>query len=112
MMLQVLFRIPIYTNWTPDGIPVYGFGMMLFVAFLVCTWLAGRRAEHEGVSRDAIQDLAIWIFLGGLLGARITFLLGEQHPASVGDFFSQLPRIWDGGIVLYGAVLGGTAAYA
>ena len=32
-----------------NGLPIYGFGMMLFLAFLVCTWLAGRRAESEGV---------------------------------------------------------------
>lgn len=110
-MLQVLFRIPLKTSLTPDGIPIYGFGMMLFLAFLLCTWLASRRADREGVSRDLIQDMAIWIFLGGLLGARITYLIGEQPLTSVSDFFYQLPRIWDGGIVLYGAVLGGIAAF-
>ena len=31
------------------GVPIYGFGMMLFLAFLLCTWLASRRAEREGV---------------------------------------------------------------
>ena len=38
-MLQVLWRIPIKLNAFPDGIPIYGFGMMLFLAFiasLVC----------------------------------------------------------------------------
>ena len=33
------------------GVPIYGFGMMLFLAFLLCTWLASRRAEREGVPR-------------------------------------------------------------
>src|SRR5579871_3197684 len=31
----------------PNGLPIYGFGMMLFLAFIVCTWVAGRRAESE-----------------------------------------------------------------
>src|SRR3954452_17705986 len=95
----------------PQGIPIYGFGMMLFLAFLVCTWMAGRRAEGEGIAREHIQDLAIWLFVVGILGARITFLLSEVHPDTVKDFFRQLPRIWDGGIVLYGSVLGGLAGY-
>src|SRR5262249_32514251 len=55
-----------------DSIPVYGFGMMLFLAFLACTWLGGRRGEREGISRETIQDIAIWVFVGGLLGARTT----------------------------------------
>jgi prolipoprotein diacylglyceryltransferase len=110
-MLQVLWRIPIKTTWTPDGLPIYGFGMMLFLAFLLCTWLAARRAERVGIGKEVIQDLAIWLFIGGLLGARITYLL-QARPASVVDFLSQLPKIWDGGIILYGSVLGGLAGYA
>src|SRR5262249_29930662 len=82
VMLQVLFRVPILTGWFPDGIPVYGFGMMLFVAFLLCTWLAGRRAEKVGISKEVIHDAAIWVFLGGLIGARVTYLLIGPDPAT------------------------------
>ena len=102
-MQQVLIRIP-FLGW-----PVFGFGLMLFIAFVSCTWLAGRRARREGVNPDSIQDLALWIFLGGLLGARITFIL--QKPTTFAEFFWQLPRIWDGGIILYGSVLGALATY-
>ena len=106
-MLQVLFRIPV----TNDGLPVYGFGMMLFLAFLVCTWLAGRRALREGIRKETIQDLAVWLFVGGLLGARITYLLNEQPRPDLLTFLKKLPQIWEGGIVFYGSVLGGLAAY-
>jgi phosphatidylglycerol:prolipoprotein diacylglycerol transferase len=110
-MQQVLFRIPIHTQWTPDGVPIYGFGMMLFLAFLICTWVAGRRAETQGIPREKIQDLVIWLFLGGLLGARVVYLVHAQDFKTVLDFLRQLPLIWEGGIVLYGAVLGALAAY-
>ena len=73
-MQQVLFHIPIRTSWFPDGIPIYGYGMMLFLAFIICTWIAGRRAEKEGIPRERIQDLAIWLFLFGIVGARITYV--------------------------------------
>ncbi|MGH7170599.1 MAG: prolipoprotein diacylglyceryl transferase family protein [Gemmataceae bacterium] len=94
----------------PQGLPIYGFGMMLFLAFLICTWLAGRRAESEGVSREHIQDVAIWLFIGGLIGARITFLRAEKHMAFA-DMLKEFYKIWDGGIVLYGSVIGGLIGY-
>lgn len=111
-MQQVLFYIPIKTSWFPHGIPIFGFGLMLFLAFFLCTWLAGRRAEREGVAKEDMQDLALWLFLGGLLGARIVFLLVEVKETNLLNFLYQLPRIWDGGIVLYGSILGGLAAFA
>ncbi len=94
----------------PQGLPIYGFGMMLFLAFIICTWLAGRRAEREGVAREHIQDVTIWLFIGGLIGARLTFLRAEKH-MSVEEMLHEFYKIWDGGIVLYGSVLGGLVGY-
>ncbi|HTU94158.1 MAG TPA: prolipoprotein diacylglyceryl transferase family protein [Gemmataceae bacterium] len=94
----------------PQGLPIYGFGMMLFLAFIVCTWLASRRAESEGVAAEQIQEVAMWLFIGGLIGARITFLRAEKNMAFA-DMLFEFWKIWDGGIVLYGSVIGGLIAY-
>ena len=56
-MNQVLFWIPIKTDWTPQGIPIYGFGLMLFLAFVISTYLAGRRAERQGIPGERLQDI-------------------------------------------------------
>ena len=98
------------------GLPIYGFGMMLFVAFVVSNWIAGRRAESEGVPKEAVQDLAIWLIVGGLIGARLTSLFSSgTRLANLLDnpreMFIQFISIWEGGIVLYGAVIGGLASY-
>jgi phosphatidylglycerol:prolipoprotein diacylglycerol transferase len=93
-----------------DKVPIYGFGMMLFLAFIICTRLAGQRAESEGIPSELIQDVVIWLFIGGLIGARITFLKAEKNMA-FSEMFSEIWKIWDGGIVLYGSVLGGLVAY-
>ena len=106
-MMPILFRLPI----GPNGIPVYGFGLMLFVTFIATTWMASRRAEKVGIAREVIQDLAIWIFIGGILGARLVYLITVQNLRDPGAILMALPRIWDGGIVFYGAVAGGLIAY-
>jgi phosphatidylglycerol---prolipoprotein diacylglyceryl transferase len=103
-MQQVLFHIPIY--WFGDqGIPIYGYGFMLFVAFVLCTWLACRLGAREGIPPQRIQDLAIWLFLSGIAGARITYMIQYGVP------FWQFFMIWEGGLVVYGAVPGGILGY-
>lgn len=89
-------------------LPIFGFGMMLFVAFLSCTWLIGRRAEKEGIPRQHLYDLAIWIFVCGIAGARTVYML--QNGISFWppwNFF----KIWEGGLVFYGSALGGLVGY-
>ena len=110
------------------GLPIYGFGMMLFIAFVICNWIGGRRAVSQGVPKEIVQDLAIWLIIGGLIGARLTSLLmpNEGGPAELiqgalertrqaladpRQFLVRLISIWDGGIVLYGAVIGAGVAY-
>jgi phosphatidylglycerol:prolipoprotein diacylglycerol transferase len=106
-MQPILFRIP--NN--PNGLPVYGFGLMLFVTFIATTWMASRRAVKAGIAREVIQDVAVWIFIGGILGARLTYLIFHQKLTDPVEILKALPKIWDGGIILYGAVTGAVAAY-
>ncbi len=89
----------------PEGVPIYGYGLMLFLAFVCCTWLAGRLAQREGIAKEHIQDLAIYLFVGGILGSRVVFMLQFGLPLS--HFFN----IWEGGLVFYGGMFGGAIAY-
>ncbi len=111
-MLQILFRIPLkpfswLPEWWPQGeLPIYGFGVMLCLALLICTWLAGRRARREGIAPQLLQDLAVWVFVGGLIGARVVYMIQYHVPPS--QFF----MIWQGGLVFYGSAIGGVLGYA
>jgi len=98
-MKQVLFYIP------GTEIPIYGYGMMLFLAFVFCLWLAKRLGRREGIEPKSIEDMAIWIFIFGILGARITYCV--QFGCDFLGFF----RIWDGGLVFYGSAIGGLVGY-
>jgi phosphatidylglycerol:prolipoprotein diacylglycerol transferase len=107
-MRQVLFRIPI-PYFLPDGLPIYGFGAMLLVAFIASTFVACRRARREGIAPELVQDVAMWILFGGLVGARILFMIQyhQQFTHPLRQFFF----IWEGGLIFYGSVLGGVVGY-
>ena len=114
-MHQVLLHIPLkpfdwLPVWWPDwSLPVYGFGMMLFLAFVACTWIAAWRAKREGIPAHFLQDLAVWIFVGGLVGARLVYMIqaGEMDRYFLSRFF----MIWQGGLVFYGSAIGGFVGY-
>jgi phosphatidylglycerol:prolipoprotein diacylglycerol transferase len=99
-----------------DHIPIYGFGVMLFLAFILCTWLAGRRAAKQGIPAERIQDLAIWLFVGGISGSRLTYFIVEDKEVTMSNFFTmetlkKFFSIWDGGLVLYGSIIGGALSF-
>ncbi len=102
-MHQVFFEIPFVK------VPVYGYGVMLCVAFIVCTWLASRRGRREGFEPHHIQDIGIWIFLLGIVGGRLFAWIFEPTPGQ--KFFWDFFKIWHGGLVFYGSVVGGLAGY-
>jgi phosphatidylglycerol:prolipoprotein diacylglycerol transferase len=103
-MWQVLFTIPVL-----GGIKIFGYGTMLFVAFLASINLAAWRARREGLDPEVVYDLSAWVFAGGLIGARVFYVI--QYWGDRIRTFADIFRIWEGGIVLYGSIIGGTTAF-
>lgn len=102
-----LLRLPIVKS----GIPVFGYGMMMFVGFSSATWLASQRVRRIGQPPDVIWDMMAWALIPGLIGARLIYLLQNWQQVYAGKQGAQLlvatVALWDGGIVFYGGVIGG-----
>ena len=98
-MLQILFSIP----KTP--IRIYSFGVLMVIAVWSALALTSRRAKRVGIDPEQIGDLAFFVILLGLVGARLFYVVevwGKEGMTSFADIFA----IWRGGIVLYGGLLG------
>jgi len=89
-------------------------GFFAFVGVAVAVYLAGRWAKRSpGLNMDMVYSTAVWTIIGGILGARLIHVL--DHWRYYLDNPAQLPALWNGGIALYGAIIGGFAggvAYA
>jgi prolipoprotein diacylglyceryltransferase len=113
-MHQVLFHIPLFKDsFPPDGISVPGFGAMLFVTFVACTVWGTVRAKSVGLDQYRVQDLAIVLFLSGIVGARLLYMIqySNQFPSDPVGLLLSFFQIWKGGIVFYGAAFGGAVGY-
>src|SRR3954469_4506647 len=102
-MRQVLLTIP------GAGIKGFGYGLMLFFSFLGSMNLAARRARREKLDPEIIYDLALWMFVGGLVGAR-AFYVWQYWGTRIPPVGAAV-KIWEGGIVFCGSIRGGTAAF-
>lgn len=101
-MQQILLRVPIIEQ------PIYGFGFMLFCAFFGCAMLAIRLARPHGIPKEPMWDLATWLILTGVVGARITYII--QFWAGFYNIW-QFFAVWDGGLVFYGSIPGAAVGY-
>ena len=83
--------------------PVYSYGAMLALAFLVCSFLAKRRASAIGMDGEKILDLMVTLIVSGVIGGRLMFVLLDL------DYFRSRPldifKLWEGGLVWYGGFI-------
>jgi phosphatidylglycerol:prolipoprotein diacylglycerol transferase len=77
-----------------------GYGLMMMVAFLMAGWAIQLDLRQRGLDEDYAADIIIAGVIGGLLGAKIWYVL------LTGDSAALLRR---GGFVWYGGFLGATA---
>ena len=112
-MHPILFRIPI-VDW-----PLHTYGVLIVIGFLAAMYVAHREAKRQGRYADEVLDFAFWALLGGMIGARVVFIIVGwreyfiDHPI---DHVAGIPIpavlvIWKGGLVFYGAALGGLLAF-
>lgn len=80
-------------------------GFLSFVAVAMAVWFVARRATREGLDKDFVYNTALYAIVGGIIGARIV------HVADHWDIYSNNPSrliaVWEGGIGLWGGILGG-----
>lgn len=87
------------------------YSLILIVAIAVGIWLTAREAERKGFEKDDIYDAALWILAGGLFGARLFHVLDHWPHEYAMDPIRAL-YIWEGGLAIWGAVIGGLIAAA
>ncbi len=96
-----------------QGLPIRGYGVMLFLGVISGVALAAYRAKREGFDPELIYSLAFWMCLCGILGARLFYVIEywrDFQRAGLSETFAAIINFTRGGLVVYGAVVGGAAA--
>ena len=108
----VLFVLPALIE--DGGVAIRGYGVMLLLAVVAGVALCIYRAKQMGMNPDIIYSLAFWMFIGGILGARLFYII-EYWPqfqrGSFGETLGAMVNVAQGGLVVYGSLIGGLAAF-
>jgi phosphatidylglycerol:prolipoprotein diacylglycerol transferase len=102
-------------EWLQQSIPVQGYGTLMLCGFLLGVWMARRRSPILGIEPRHCIDLGLWSVLGGLIGARIFHVVNfwpdydPWGPAGSHGFY-KIVALWEGGLVFFGALIGGPLA--
>ena len=96
------------TGLTLFGLSIRFYGLLIALGIGLGILLAMRRERRFGLPKDTVIDLALCGVPSAILGARLYYVVFSwsayaDHPLSA-------LYIWEGGLAIYGGILGGLAA--
>ncbi|MDR3642130.1 MAG: prolipoprotein diacylglyceryl transferase [Candidatus Doudnabacteria bacterium] len=84
---------------------IHYYGIIMAAAAAAGFVLATSRVRKFDLEPKAAEDMLFWVIVGGFVGARL------YHVLSSFGYYLQYPldafKVWNGGLSIYGAVLGG-----
>ncbi len=87
------------------------YSLILLTAIGVGVWLTARESERKGFKKEDIYDAAVWIVIGGVIGARLFHVLDHWSDEYAADPVRAF-YLWEGGLAIWGAMVGGMIAGA
>ncbi len=98
----VAFTIPLF-----GGIEVRWYGIIITLGIILAFSYAAWRAKQEDIVFDDVLDIAIFTVIFGIIGARLYYVLTSLDKY---NSFYDMIAIWEGGLAIYGAIIGGGLA--
>jgi phosphatidylglycerol:prolipoprotein diacylglycerol transferase len=101
-----LFTIPGFDllGRTLGPFTLHSYGVLLAIAFITGLWVAARQAKAAGLDSARVTDMAVYVLIAGLIGAKVLLVIVEW------GFYARNPRellsILQSGGVFYGGLLG------
>jgi phosphatidylglycerol:prolipoprotein diacylglycerol transferase len=89
--------------------PINTYGVFLAIAFLCAILITAKLAERDGLPRDKIWDLSLWMLLSALVGSKFLMLFTEPEYRAQPLQLLSLDFLRSGG-VFYGGLLGAVLA--
>ncbi len=84
------------------------YGVVLALGVLVAIWITHRRWISIGGNQELVSRMAFWVIPAAIVGARIYHVVTDFDKYN--DNLSDIPKIWEGGLGIWGGVAAGALA--
>ena len=109
MLFAFQFQSPGPILLEVGAIAIRWYGLLIAAAVLIGVTLSQYLAKKRQVNPDLLADLAIWLVIGAIPGARLYYVTFQWQQYAQRPWWNAL-AIWQGGIAIHGAIIGGTIA--
>lgn len=97
-------------SFTLAGLEIHWYSVCIITAIAIGYLVARPAAKRHGVSPALLEESILFGIIGGVVGARAYHVI-DKWPLYRDDFW-QVFAIWNGGLAIYGALLGGALGLA
>ena len=91
-----------------DTITIKFYGLIIAFGFILAALFGGRKAYVWKMSLDHMVDVLIYGIIGAVIGARLYYVVFQWDYYK--NHLSSIFRIWEGGLAIYGGIIGGIIA--
>ncbi len=81
------------------------YGIMFALGFLAAIFLAVREAKKRNINKEIIYDLAFYLLIGGIVGARLFYIIFFWSDGTPLSLISAI-AVWNGGLSWFGGFIG------
>ena len=84
---------------------IYWYSVILLIAFIIGGILVLKESKKYNIDKERISDLAFYLIIFSLLGARLYYIIFNWNYYSVNliDIF----KVWEGGLAIHGGLIAG-----
>jgi phosphatidylglycerol:prolipoprotein diacylglycerol transferase len=97
-----------FTSFKLGPLTIQVWGLLVALGIIVGAWVSSQMAKHRGQDPKLILDLATWVIIAAMVGARIVYYVYE--PAALIADPLEFFRVWHGGMSVMGGFLGAVIA--
>ncbi|MFD1849000.1 prolipoprotein diacylglyceryl transferase [Oceanobacillus bengalensis] len=103
----MLYTAPLDRVFLEIGpLTIYWYGVIIATGAALGLWIAMKEADRLRLNKDLIIDFIVFAVPIAIIFARIYYVIFEWHRYVEGPFWKVF-AIWEGGIAIHGAVIGG-----